>query len=122
MSKLVQGEGAYAEIAARYPAKHVRLNKNKRADFKQLKTDFLKENGRKEWKKKVADEKSANHLARLRWVSNNKRFQPYFEGSWKQTVGRDKIKPLTTAWVKYHFERSFVQLVQSIGNKEGNRT
>ena len=67
MSKLVQGEGAYAEIAARYPAKHVRLNKNKRADFKQLKTDFLKENGRKEWKKKVADEKSANHLARLRY-------------------------------------------------------
>ena len=68
----------------------------------------------KEDRKKIMDDKrEADTMSELRFVVDDERYLPYFQGKWKRANQRGRkqanqravVKALNRGWLEYHFKK-----------------
>ena len=81
---------------------------------------------KEEWKKIEDDKSEADTMSELRYVVDDKRYLPYWQGKWKRANQRGRnranqravIKALDRGWLEYHFTKKFLKDVQQHGKKK----
>ena len=99
-------------VEDRWGKKPPKLTHQEKKEFSKMK----KEMGEENFKVLKADDKEADEIAQLRWLIDDETLKPHYEGKVRSTSNK-RAKPikLSTAWVNYHFTKSYLNMVQKMG-------
>ena len=100
-------------------SKNPKLTTSEKKSFNIMKKK-MQAQGKAVLKHWMKDDKEANELTHLRWLIDHAKLIPHYQGKFKdpESGERSKTVNLSTEWVEYHFQKSFLNSVMSLGNKQ----